>query len=204
MYSGAGVTDDGNGMTYAFDPAGAGAGTHTITYTFTTANGCTNAASDDVEVISVDDTISQVGVVLTANEVGATYQWYECPSTLLAGETAQDFTPLANGDYKVVVTSGGCVVESVCVTISTLGVDAFENEVKFSMYPNPSSENVSIKSAISGNFEIVNLLGQTVKAFKIKANIVTILYVGDLSEGMYLVKATDRSNIASKKLIIKK
>jgi len=204
VYSGAGVTDDGNGMTYAFDPAGAGAGTHTITYTLTNANGCTNSASDDVEVISVDDTISQVGVVLTANEAGATYQWYECPSTLLAGETAQDFTPLTNGDYKVVVTSGGCVVESVCVTISTLGVDAFENEVKFSMYPNPSSENVSIKSAISGNFEIVNLLGQTVKAFKIKANIVTILYVGDLSEGMYLVKATDRSNIASKKLIIKK
>ncbi|QCE41464.1 T9SS type A sorting domain-containing protein [Psychroserpens sp. NJDZ02] len=204
VYSGAGVTDDGNGTTYAFDPAGAGVGTHTITYTLTNANGCTNSASDDVEVISVDDTISQVGVVLTANEVGATYQWYECPSTLLAGETAQDFTPLANGDYKVVVTSGGCVVESVCVTISTLGVDAFENEVKFSMYPNPSSENVSIKSAISGNFEIVNLLGQTVKAFKIKANIVTTLYVGDLSEGMYLVKATDRSNIASKKLIIKK
>ena len=33
VYSGTGVTDDGNGMTYSFDPAAAGVGTHTLTYT---------------------------------------------------------------------------------------------------------------------------------------------------------------------------
>ncbi|WAC01296.1 hypothetical protein N7U66_14495 [Lacinutrix neustonica] len=53
VYSGAGVTDDGNGMTYAFDPAAAGVGVHTLTYTFTDGNGCTNAASDDVEVFAL-------------------------------------------------------------------------------------------------------------------------------------------------------
>ncbi len=53
VYSGTGVTDDGNGMTYSFDPAAAGVGTHTITYTLTNANGCTNSASDDVEVFAL-------------------------------------------------------------------------------------------------------------------------------------------------------
>ena len=53
VYSGTGVTDDGNGMTYSFDPAAAGVGTHTLTYTFTDANGCTNSASDDVEVFAL-------------------------------------------------------------------------------------------------------------------------------------------------------
>jgi hypothetical protein len=33
VYSGPGVTDDANGMTYSFDPAAAGAGNKTITYT---------------------------------------------------------------------------------------------------------------------------------------------------------------------------
>ncbi|MCB0573626.1 MAG: beta-propeller fold lactonase family protein [Saprospiraceae bacterium] len=33
VYSGAGVTDDGNGMTYTFDPVAAGAGVHVISYT---------------------------------------------------------------------------------------------------------------------------------------------------------------------------
>ena len=53
VYSGTGVTDDGNGMTYTFDPAAASVGTHTITYTFTDTNGCTGSASDDVEVFAL-------------------------------------------------------------------------------------------------------------------------------------------------------
>ncbi|MDF1699432.1 MAG: hypothetical protein P1U56_26505, partial [Saprospiraceae bacterium] len=53
VYSGTGVTDDGNGMTYSFDPAVAGVGTETLTYTFTDANGCTNSANDNVEVFAL-------------------------------------------------------------------------------------------------------------------------------------------------------
>jgi len=45
VYSGDGVTDDGNGMTYSFDPAAAGVGVTTITYTEVGG-----MASDDVEV----------------------------------------------------------------------------------------------------------------------------------------------------------
>jgi len=204
VYSGSGVTDDGNGMTYSFDPAVAGVGTHTITYTFTNANGCTNTASDDVEVIEVDDTVSQVGVVLTANESGATYQWYECPNTLLTGETNQSYTPSVNGDYKVVITSGSCMVESICVTISSLDIETFESKPKFAMYPNPSNNNVNIKSPIGDTFEIVNLLGQTVKVFKVNANVEKTIYIGNLSDGLYLVKVLGDSNISAKKLIIRK
>ncbi|MFB0903385.1 MAG: hypothetical protein QMB11_03305, partial [Nonlabens sp.] len=47
VYSGTGVIDHANGMTYSFDPAAAGVGTHTVTYT----NG--TSASDDVEVFAL-------------------------------------------------------------------------------------------------------------------------------------------------------
>lgn len=50
VYSGPGVTDDGNGMTYTFDPSAAGLGVHTITYTYTDENGCVTMATDDIEV----------------------------------------------------------------------------------------------------------------------------------------------------------
>ena len=60
VYSGSGVTDDGNGMTYSFDPVVAGAGIHTLTYTFIDPNnGCTGSASDDVEVFEVTPSISR-------------------------------------------------------------------------------------------------------------------------------------------------
>jgi len=52
VYSGTGVTDDGNGMTFSFDPtASAPAGGNvSVTYTFTDANGCSASASDDIFV----------------------------------------------------------------------------------------------------------------------------------------------------------
>ena len=53
IYAGTGVIDDGNGLTYSFDPAAAGVGVHTITYTYTDANGCTNSITDDVEVFAL-------------------------------------------------------------------------------------------------------------------------------------------------------
>ncbi|MEL6638084.1 MAG: hypothetical protein AAFR05_15120, partial [Bacteroidota bacterium] len=48
VYSGPGVTDDGNGMTYSFDPLVAGLGTITLTYTVGM-----NSASDQVEVLNI-------------------------------------------------------------------------------------------------------------------------------------------------------
>ena len=55
VYSGAGVTDDGNGMTYSFDPTAAGVGVHTITYDYSDGNGCDGSASDDVTIDSPVD-----------------------------------------------------------------------------------------------------------------------------------------------------
>ncbi|SOE20264.1 hypothetical protein SAMN06298216_0758 [Spirosomataceae bacterium TFI 002] len=53
VYSGPGVTDDGNGTTYSINPAAAGIGVHTLTYTFTNSNGCTNSATDQVEIFAL-------------------------------------------------------------------------------------------------------------------------------------------------------
>ncbi len=50
VYSGNGVTDDGNGMTYTFDPAAAGEGENVITYTIADANGCGGAQSAVITV----------------------------------------------------------------------------------------------------------------------------------------------------------
>jgi hypothetical protein len=49
IYSGAGVTDQGG--TFDFDPSMAGEGTHVITYTYSNANGCTDSATANLEVI---------------------------------------------------------------------------------------------------------------------------------------------------------
>ena len=70
IYSGAGVTDDGNGNSYSFDSTGL-SGDITITYTFTDANGCTNSNSDDVTVEdTTPPTISCPADIILNNENG--------------------------------------------------------------------------------------------------------------------------------------
>ena len=53
VYSGSGVTDLANGISFTFNPALAGVGVHTVTYTFTDINGCTNTATDDITVLAL-------------------------------------------------------------------------------------------------------------------------------------------------------
>jgi hypothetical protein len=87
---------------------------------------------------------------------------------------------------------------------TALDTQGLENKVLFSMYPNPSAENVTVSSSMNGDFRIFNLLGQVVKTFTLKANLETVVYVGDLRAGTYVVKPTNSSSISSQKLIIRK
>ncbi|SDB41194.1 Ig-like domain (group 2) [Flavobacteriaceae bacterium MAR_2010_188] len=52
VYSGTGVTDDGNGLTFTFDPSSVGAGlSATVTYTYESEAGCSDSAMTDISVI---------------------------------------------------------------------------------------------------------------------------------------------------------
>ncbi len=58
VYSGTGVTDDGNGTSFTFDPAITGPGFHSVAYTFTDSNGCSGM---DVSTIEVESSIPPSG-----------------------------------------------------------------------------------------------------------------------------------------------
>ena len=56
VYSGTGVTDDGNGLTYTFDPSSAGVGFHTIAYEVTSQ--CASGSVTDI--IEVTDNLPEI------------------------------------------------------------------------------------------------------------------------------------------------
>ena len=115
------------------------------------------------------------------------------------GGTLRD---VAGNDANTTLNSVG---DTTAVLVdTTLGIDSVENRSKFSMYPNPSNENVYIKSSQARDFLIINQLGQIVKTFRTAVHIEATVYVGDLSEGMYFVKATNSSKASSQKLVVKK
>lgn len=73
-------------------------------------------------------------------------------------------------------------------TGSALSVD--ENELSvFSVYPNPTSDILNIKSSKEiDNVEVYNLLGQNVSSFKGESISNNTIDLSDLSKGLYLVK----------------
>ncbi|MBX9808684.1 MAG: T9SS type A sorting domain-containing protein, partial [Flavobacteriaceae bacterium] len=154
------------------------------------------------DVCELDNSATVAAGVLTATQTGTTYQWYKCPNTILNLETNQTYTPTEVGDYKVVISSGGCTVTSNCITVATLGNKPFETNSKFVLYPNPSSGIININSETDGVFHIINQLGQTVKTFKVSANNINSVNIESLTDGVYFVY--DTHNKQSHRLIIKK
>lgn len=99
-------------------------------------------------LISVDNTVTATAASLTANETGATYQWYDCDTSLpIDGATNRSFSPNSTGNYSVTITSGSCIETSVCFFFETLSAPSFtENELK--VFPNPVTDELKIESSI--------------------------------------------------------
>lgn len=166
--------------------------------------GCSSSASNTItitDVAAIDNTVSENTTgILSANESSATYQWYECPNTVLTGETSQDFTPTTTGDYKVEVTVGSCTVESTCYTVNTLGAVSFD-ELNFKYYPNPTATILNVEySKTIQSVSVMNLLGQ--QLFENKTNNENVqVDLSVLQAGTYFVNVKSDGEVKTIKVV---
>jgi len=171
--------------------------------TITNAAGCDSVVTLNLTIITIDNTVSKNGVTLTANEVGANYQWLDCNNSysVISGATNQSFTPTSNGNYAVEITKNSCVDTSNCYSITNIGIieNSFGDKLVF--YPNPTSGIVNLE--FGSNYKNVQIIirnseGKLVKhqEFK-KEQKISIEIEG--SKGIYLIEVIS----ADKKAIIK-
>ena len=156
------------------------------------------------DLCDLDNSVTLNLGVLTATQSGATYQWYNCSDNSTVGTNSNAFTPTQLGNYKVDITVGSCTVTSTCITVTSLGTTSFETTPKLSVYPNPSQGTVNIESDSNGDYQVMNQLGQIVKTFQIKADIVNTIDLHNLNDSVYFIKEINNSKNKSHKLIIKK
>ncbi len=118
-----------------------------IVWTYDTGNGNVVTQNQIISWTPIDISTSIDWLTITANNTAGTYQWIDCDNdnTPLAGENDQSFTASANGNYAVEITESGCVATSECVTIISVGLNYFDQNVKLTVYPNPSSDVFNIK-----------------------------------------------------------
>ena len=139
-YSGTGVTDNGNGSTFTFDPAAAGVGVHTITYDVQ-AGPCSvaSSATDTIEVLAVPAGPVTTGVTdfCVGDEVTVTatlvdpanvIRWFDAATGgnfLFEGES-YPFTPTGTTNVYAQESAPGPLSQLVISEISLQTIDRLE------------------------------------------------------------------------------
>lgn len=155
----------------------------------TAVNGCDSTITTNVTITALPlNTVTVSGITLTADEVGAAYQWLDCDNNyaVINGETNQTFTPIANGNYAVDVTLNGCSDTSDCRAINSIGFD--EESIQLSIYPNPVNGELMISSSVPVKgvpFEILDARGRVVLEGMLSENIIS---VQQLERGAYILQ----------------
>jgi hypothetical protein len=163
----------------------------TYTHVGTNAAGCplTTTLNLTINTVNVSTTLS--GITITANASGASYQWIDCTNgnAIIPGETAQSFTPAANGNYAVIVTNATCSDTSACVPIVTVGID--EQLVSLvKVYPNPTNGQITVEFFDNDVREItmVNAQGQLLQQLNVENYISKIQMELPFENGVYFLE----------------
>ncbi|MBL4670266.1 MAG: T9SS type A sorting domain-containing protein [Flavobacteriales bacterium] len=199
-----------NTYTWSLNSTTYTASTNIPTVTLTNLAGCDSVVTLNLTINTVDASTTTVGNTITAKQTGGAYMWIDCNNgnTAIIGETNVNYTAGSNGDYAVVVTLGGCIDTSACVNVIITSIieSAFGEEIK--VYPNPTSNNVTIDFGISNwsnnqntQVLIINIAGKEV--YRLDKIIKSQLEIPlkDFNRGIYFLKIQDKENQKVVKLI---
>lgn len=136
--------------------------------TFTNTLGCdSNLVLILTKNNSPNLTVTQSGGTLSADSLGVWFQWLDCDNAYaeIPGAFYIDFTPIADGNYAVIVTNLFCSDTSACFNITGVGLDKINLENQFSITPNPSAGNFAIQSkneVTNASIKISDLSGKLI------------------------------------------
>lgn len=178
-------------------------GTSTITWTYDDGNGNVSTQTQTVINPAIDNGVTQTGVLLTADEAAATYQWLDCDNgfAAISGEVNQSYTPPVTGNYAVEITMGGCVDTSACLLVDYTGIEELTAQ-ELSLYPNPATGDIITINfnGVINSIQIIDMLGRVVEVpVDLTAKEINI---SELTSGTYFVRISTESVIVTKEIVV--
>ncbi len=151
------------------------------------------------------------GILLTATPVaGATYQFFRNGTAVAAASTTNTLliaSAALNGNYTVVVTSGGCAsAPSAAVAVTLTGTRPSSlNGVSLLVYPNPTPDGhltleLTGPQAKAAQLEVLNSLGQTVQRRPLAPGTAT-LSLAPLAAGVYTLRVHTEQGILTQRVV---
>ncbi len=180
------------------------------TYVQTTLNtaGCDSTITLNLNLQSVNSTVTLNGTTLIAQQTGAIYQWIDCDNSNdpILGATSQDYSPAISGNYAVVISIEECSATSECQSVTITSVnEASENLIR--IYPNPSTGIVYVNGVDkSCYFSISDITGKTIINDQRVESLSNEINLSSLGSGIYfiIIKNNEIEAIQTKRLRINK
>ena len=172
-------------------------------HTFTNIQGCDSVTTLALTIGTLETVITFANDTISPTFTGDSYQWLDCNSnTAIANATDSLYIPTANGIYALIMTQGACADTSNCVAIAHLSVE--ENELNLSalVYPNPSTDNITIQTDDNAilSFILTDLNGKVLIAQeKLTAN--ETINIEKLASGIYLLQIRSENKTQTIQLI---
>jgi hypothetical protein len=168
--------------------------------------GCTSIRTEVAATIKPmpDVTVTVASATVTVKQTGATYQWIDCKkeNQALPGATGISYTATSIGTYAVIVNLNGCLDTSVCVPVTTIGIDELTKAIPFTVFPNPSSGTITVRSINGGEFTIINELGQVIQTLQLNGSTNYTATIENLSTGIYVIMGLKDQRVITQKIVI--
>ncbi|MGH1339504.1 MAG: T9SS type A sorting domain-containing protein, partial [Aureispira sp.] len=168
------------------------------------AAGCDSIVTLDLTINTTDATFTNTGNTLTANTIGAAYQWLDCDSSNapILGETGVSFTPLSDGNYALVAIQNGCTDTSTCLLFTGIGIQQLPSNPLITLYPNPTTGQsyVDLGEIQEASIHVYGIDGKLLQVHTTKN---TSLYQLDLkaAAGVYIIQVITNQSINHFQLI---
>jgi len=222
FYSGPGVIDNEDGVTYSFDPSIAGEGSHTVTYHFpeTICAPATIVTKDNLEVYDdIDspslDCLTDLTVTLDPGETyilgdftGLVTTTDNCPGEIEISQEPLVGTQMDEGTTEIIFTAiDGAGNRTICTSLLSVTYTPIVDEQinLFTFYPNPARDAITIINTLELKIESVELrdmMGRLVDTFVINnTEMVNELSIANLSSGSYFVSVILQNELRVMRLL---
>lgn len=154
--------------------------------------GCVN---DTTVMITVQPPPPAPTVTNTGMQVSSTlangYQWY-LNGDPIPGATQQEWTPLVNGNYSVVISdANGCESQSLPVYFGTVGLEESATNV-LRVYPQPADDEFTVANVRAGStLRLFDASGRVVTTMRTNTKGLVRMDVSELATGSYLLEVRD-------------
>ncbi len=171
--------------------------------TLISASGCDSIVILTLQVNTAPSpAVTQNGGILSTGTYSA-YKWY-LDNVAINGASAQSFTPLQSGNYKVEVTdANGCKNQSPLFNVIISGILENAQAYHVWLYPNPTSGMLQLKfsDGVQREILITNTLAQTVMQREAvqESRQLNLSY---LPEGIYYMHIKDATGLRTLRFVL--